>query len=83
MPLMWILMDNSDELTTDSTKAWTTLKPRCPHNTQPPLRYFLKLKTIKKKYRNLIQTKLREFYLLNLDTAIKRLKVDNTGSKLL
>ena len=70
MPLMWILMDNSDELTTDSTKAWTTLKPRCPHNTQPPLRYFLKLKTIKKKYRNLIQTKLREFYLLNLDTAL-------------
>ncbi len=31
MTELWILMDNSCELTTEPTTTWTTQKPCCPH----------------------------------------------------
>jgi hypothetical protein len=39
MPQLWILMDNSKELPTDSTTAWTKLK-LCPHIHNHRHRFF-------------------------------------------
>jgi len=46
MPQMWILMDSSkkQELSTDSTTAWTTQKAALPTYPQPLRPFFLILK---------------------------------------